>query len=302
MTPRIWAAVAVILGAALAGVAIAVRAAPIGFLWGMVASAVMGGAIAGAAMAMRWAVGGLPRMRAGFVGLGLLAVGVLAAWGIAEIVRQPVRNWAADAQMRSAEREVPLLAALREAEPALHAAFRDRVAAVLAEGGSKDDAARAVRPLITEAVMRRAPEVEDAILVDMLTVTIVQAREMQPRHPDRCAALLLGRSVGSFEPFVSPDLQRAERDVTERVLRAPRGAPAVAGREEAGVVFGAVLEDASQRTGFAPARILELAEGGGPDGEVCSAMVAVLEALLAQPRERAMPTYRFLLQQARGGR
>jgi hypothetical protein len=206
-------------------------------------------------------------------------------------------------QFREVERQEPLVAALREAEPAAYARFRDRLASVMIRGGSMDDAARELRPALGEAVAARALVAEDGLLSRMQATTLRQAEALRPRRPDLCAALLLGRPMGSLVAHLGASHVRAEMAVIEEMLRAPPPAspPPVATQAEAAAVLGLALDNAARETGIAPERLALLAEGNGPDAEICSAMIAFLEALQAMPAPLAMPVYRYLMREARRG-
>lgn len=304
MAGRVWSAAACVACAAITGAALAYGAAPWGSNWARpAASAVMGGFLAAAFALGRGVIFDLPRGRRVAAASALCLTAVAGMGGTAAALLEPARQQALDAGFREIERQVPAFATLRASDSAAYARFRDRIGAVLARGGTRDDAAREARPILTQAFAARVVGAEDGLLVRMLETTLEQAEELRPQRPDLCAALLLGRPSGSFAPYLSTAAARAELALMEELLRAPplSAPPAVATAAEASAVLGAALQEASGEIGIAPERLLALAQGSGPDAEVCGGLIAWMRALRAMPAPVAMPAYRYLFQEARRG-
>jgi hypothetical protein len=304
MTRRLWFAAGCLASAAVVGAAIAYRAAPWDSGWAGVTAAAFFGAVFPAVVLLGWqAVQGMPRQRLVLMAIGLALAAVAIGGGVAALLMEPVRQQALDGRFRELEQREPVFAALRTADPAAYARFRERLADIMLRGGSSDDAARAVRPAIADAVASRILDSEDELLARLSAVTVRQAEALRPQRPDLCAALLLGRPMGSMAPHVDASLIRAEVALIEELLRAPppTSPPAFATRAEAEAVLGVVLENAARQSGMTTERLVALADGNGTDAEICAGNIAFLGALQAMPAPLGVPVLRYLMREARRG-
>lgn len=299
---RSWMIIGCLACAAAVGAGLAFRQAALEMLPATLAAALVDGSLAAGIALGRQALSGASRSRlAG--GIALLVAGSAVVGGLTYVVLdQPARRHTLDAGFREMERRFPVFATMRDKEPELYARIRERVGAIRAAGGGLDDVARQVRPLLAAAMLAKAPMVEDRLLAETLAASVAQAKELQDRHPDKCAALLLGRPVGDLTPYLSEASIRNEFRILEEVLRAPRiPAALVASEAEAIQVMAAVFQDVSVQTGIEPAQLGRLLAGEGADLDVCVAFIAFLERLRTLQPDVGMPACRYLILRGSGG-
>jgi len=172
--------------------------------------------------------------------------------------------------------------------------------------GAGDDAARTsienrIRPVITSLIARQAPKMSDDNTLAMFQLTLDEAQTMRQKSPEQCGQNLAGG--GQFGTAAETVLTQDEiqRDVAlsakvlEQTAAAPAPPPPSMPAEATTAMARKAIESLPQAT---KDNLIPLLQAGGhPAGAMqsaalCDYTIALVQLILAQPKDKAAPMLR----------
>ena len=200
----------------------------------------------------------------------------------------------ADSVMAKLETTLPLFRIIREHEPALYAQMKNELIASVKLGDSQDQSIDKVRAPLTRYVAANMTLVPDDVLVSLIEVTVLEAKELSKSSPDKCVALLNGQPTGDIRPFLPDELERQGQAVMEKLVTSTK----LAGRQvmtegaAAALSLQIVLRKVDE-TGIPLTDFTNISSGTLQSDKACMALAEFMSGVAELPPEQAGALWRY---------
>lgn len=183
-----------------------------------------------------------------------------------------------------------VIALLKAASPA--AAGNDQ-----AKAGIEDR----VRPVVANLMAQQAPKMNDDNAMALFQLTLEEAQTTRQKSPEQCGKMLTGG--GQFgvpvESILTKDEVQRDADLSAKILQqtatAPAPAPPPMDRAATGAMARKAIDGLPAQT---KANLMPVLQTGGrpfgamQEAAMCDYTIALLQLMLAQPKDKAAPMLR----------